>query len=35
MVVLRCQSGSPVSLVPHRMKNFDEIAKGLGRFVNL
>jgi hypothetical protein len=28
-------SGSPVSLVPHRMRNFDEVAKGLGGFVNL
>jgi hypothetical protein len=28
-------SGSPVSLVPHKMRNFDEVAKGLGGFVNL
>jgi hypothetical protein len=28
-------SGSPVPLVPHKMRNFDEIAKGLGGFVNL
>jgi hypothetical protein len=28
-------SGSPVLLVPHRMRNFDEVAKGLGGFVNL
>ena len=28
-------SGSPVPLVPQKMKNFDEVAKGLGGFVNL
>jgi hypothetical protein len=28
-------SGSPVPLVPHKMRNFDEVAKGLGGFVNL
>ena len=28
-------SGSPIPLVPYRMKNFDEVAKGLGGFVNL
>jgi hypothetical protein len=28
-------SGSPVLLVPHKMRNFDEVAKGLGGFVNL
>jgi hypothetical protein len=28
-------SGSPVPLVPQKMRNFDEVAKGLGRFVNL
>jgi hypothetical protein len=28
-------SGSPVSLVSQRMRNFDEVAKGLGGFVNL
>ena len=28
-------SGSPVLLVLHIMRNFDEVAKGLGRFVNL
>jgi hypothetical protein len=27
-------SGSPVPLVPHKMRNFDEVAKGLGGFVN-
>jgi hypothetical protein len=28
-------SGSPVPLVPHKMRNFDEVEKGLGGFVNL
>jgi hypothetical protein len=28
-------SGSPVLLVPHRMRNFDKVAKGLSEFVNL
>jgi hypothetical protein len=28
-------SSSPVPLVPHKMRNFDEVAKGLGGFVNL
>jgi hypothetical protein len=28
-------SGSPVPLGPHRMRNFDEITKGLSGFVNL
>jgi hypothetical protein len=28
-------SSSLVPLVPKRMRNFDEVAKGLGRFVNL
>jgi hypothetical protein len=28
-------SGSPVPLVPRKMRNFDEVAKGLGGFVNL
>jgi hypothetical protein len=27
-------SGAPVPLVPQRMRNFDEVAKGLGGFVN-
>jgi hypothetical protein len=31
----RVPSSSPVPLVPQRMKNFDEVAKDLGRFVNL
>jgi hypothetical protein len=32
---LKVPRGSPVLLVPHRMKNFDEVAKDLGGFVNL
>jgi hypothetical protein len=28
-------SGSLILLVPHRMRYFDEVAKGLGGFVNL
>ena len=28
-------SSSPVLLVPHKMRNFDEVVKGLGGFVNL
>jgi hypothetical protein len=28
-------SGSPVPLIPQRMRNFDEVAKGLNGFVNL
>jgi hypothetical protein len=28
-------SGSPIPLVPQKMRNFDEVAKGLGGFVNL
>ena len=28
-------SGSPVPLVPWKRKNFDEVAKDLGRIVNL
>ena len=29
------QSGSPIPLVSYKMRNFDEVAKGLGGFVNL
>ena len=28
-------SGSPVPLLRHKMRNFDEVAKGLSGFVNL
>jgi hypothetical protein len=28
-------SGSPVLLVPQKMRNFDEVAKGLGEIMNL
>jgi hypothetical protein len=31
----KVSSGFPVLLVPHRLRNFEEVAKGLGRFVNL
>jgi hypothetical protein len=31
----KMSSGSLVPLVPQRMKSFDEVAKGLGGFVNL
>ena len=32
---LKMPSGSLVPLVPHKMKNFNEVAKGLNGFINL